>query len=46
MDEQSWFENVMTDTIEYYLASGYMNFVIANKIVVRQSFGKKVYQMN
>jgi agmatine deiminase len=46
MDEQSWFENVMTDTIEYYLASGFMNFVIANKIVVRQSFGKKVYQMN
>ena len=46
MDEQSWYENVMTDTIEYYLASGYMNFVIANKIVVRQSFGKKVYQMN
>ncbi len=46
MDEQSWFENVMTDTIEYYLASGYMNFVIANKIVVRQSFGKKAYQMN
>ncbi len=39
-DEQSWFENVTTDTIEYYLASGYMNFVIANKIVVSAKFWK------
>lgn len=40
-DEQSWFENVSTDTIEYYLASGYMNFVIANKIVVSAKFWKE-----
>ncbi len=40
-DEQSWFENVTTDTIEYYLASGYMNFVIANKIVVSAKFWKE-----
>ncbi len=39
-DEQSWFENVTTDSIEYYLASGYMNFVIANKIVVSAKFWK------
>jgi agmatine deiminase len=40
-DEQSWFENVTNDTIEYYLASGYMNFVIANKIVVSAKFWKE-----
>ncbi len=40
-DEQSWFENVTTDTIEYYLASGYMNFVIANKKVVSAKFWKE-----
>ena len=39
-DEQSWFENVTTDSIEYYLASGYMNFVIANKIIVAAKFWK------
>ncbi len=40
-DEQSWFEDVATDTIEYYLASGYMNFVIANKVVVSAKFWKE-----
>jgi agmatine deiminase len=40
-DEQSWFENVTTDSIEYYLASGYMNFLIANKIIVTAKFWKE-----
>jgi agmatine deiminase len=40
-DEQSWFENVTTDSVEYYLASGYMNFVIANKIIVTAKFWKE-----
>jgi agmatine deiminase len=40
-DEQSWFENVTSDSIEYYLASGYMNFLIANKIVVAAKFWKE-----
>lgn len=39
-DEQSWFENVTTDSVEYYLATGYMNFVIANKIIVAARFWK------
>jgi agmatine deiminase len=33
-DEQSWFEQVRTDSVEFYLATGYMNFIIANKVVV------------
>jgi agmatine deiminase len=40
-DEQSWFENVTTDSVEYYLASGYMNFLIANKIIVTAKFWKE-----
>jgi agmatine deiminase len=40
-EEQSWFENVTSDSIEYYLASGYMNFLIANKIVVAAKFWKE-----
>ncbi len=40
-DERSWFENVTTDSIEYYLASGYMNFLIANKVVVAARFWKE-----
>lgn len=40
-DEQSWFENVTTDTLEYYLASGYMNFVIANQLIVSAKFWKE-----
>ncbi len=40
-DEQSWFENVTTDSIEYYLATGYMNFLIANKIIVAAKFWKE-----
>ena len=40
-DEQSWFENVTTDSVEYYLATGYMNFLIANKIIVAAKFWKE-----
>ena len=40
-EEQSWFENVTTDSVEYYLASGYMNFLIANKIIVAAKFWKE-----
>ena len=40
-DEQSWFENVTTDSVEYYLASGYMNFLIANKVIVTAKFWKE-----
>ena len=39
--EQSWFENVTTDSVEYYLATGYMNFVIANKVIVAAKFWKE-----
>ena len=39
-DEQSWFENVTTDSIEYYIATSYMNFVIANKVIVTAKFWK------
>jgi len=40
-DEQSWFDNVTTDSVEFYLATGYMNFVIANKKVVTAKFWKE-----
>jgi agmatine deiminase len=40
-DEQSWFENVSTDSIEYYIATSYMNFVIANKVIVTAKFWKE-----
>lgn len=33
-DEQSWFDHVTTDSVEFYLATGYMNFIIANQVVV------------
>ncbi len=39
--EQSWFNNVMTDSVEFYLATGYMNFVIANKAIVTASLWKE-----
>ena len=38
--EQSWFDNVTTDTVEVYLATGYMNFVIANNVIVTAKFWK------
>lgn len=36
--EQSWFENVTTDSVEFYLATGYMNFIIANEVIVSAKF--------
>lgn len=40
-EEQSWFDNVQTDTVEFYLTTGYMNFVIANGLVVTAKFWKE-----
>jgi len=39
--EQSWFNNVTTDSVEFYLATGYMNFVIANKAIVTARLWKE-----
>lgn len=39
--EQSWFNNVNTDSVEFYLATGYMNFLIANKAIVTARFWKE-----
>ncbi|MEO5985317.1 MAG: agmatine deiminase family protein, partial [Ferruginibacter sp.] len=39
--EQSWFDNVSTDSVEFYLATGYMNFVIANKVIVTAKLWKE-----
>ena len=38
--EQSWFDNVTTDSVEFYLATGYMNFIIANKVIITAKFWK------
>ncbi len=38
--EQSWFNDVTTDSVEFYLATGYMNFIIANKVIVTTKFWK------
>ncbi|HRK53539.1 MAG TPA: agmatine deiminase family protein [Cyclobacteriaceae bacterium] len=40
-EEQSWFENPSSDSVEFYLATGYMNFVIANGIIVTAKFWKE-----
>ena len=39
--EQSWFDNVTTDSVEFYLAIGYMNFIITNKVIVTAKFWKE-----
>ena len=39
--EQSRFDNVTTDSVEFYLAIGYMNFIIANKVIVTAKFWKE-----
>jgi agmatine deiminase len=36
--EKTWFEDVTTDTVEFYLATSYLNFVIANGVVVSQKY--------
>ena len=40
-DEQSWFDQVTTDSVEFYLATGYMNYIIANQVVVAGKFWKE-----
>lgn len=40
-EEQSWFENVVSDSVEFYLTTGYMNFVIANEVVVTSRYWKE-----
>jgi agmatine deiminase len=39
--EKSWFDNVTTDSVEFYLATGYMNFIIANKVIVTAKIWKE-----
>ncbi|WP_407521919.1 agmatine deiminase family protein [Lacibacter sp. MH-610] len=40
-DEKSWFDDLSSDSVEFYLATGYMNFVIANEVVVTARFWKQ-----
>ena len=40
-EEKYWFDNVSTDSVEFYLATGYMNFVIANDVIVTAKFWKE-----
>jgi len=40
-EEKYWFDNVTTDSVEFYLATGYMNFVIANDVIVTAKFWKE-----
>lgn len=39
--QKLWFDNVTTDSVEFYLATGYMNFTIANKIIISAKFWKE-----
>ena len=39
--EKYWFEDVTTDTVEFYLATSYTNFVIANGVVVTSKYWKE-----
>ncbi len=40
-NEQSWFNDVTADSVEFYLATGYMNFIIANNVIVTARFWKE-----
>lgn len=40
-EEKSWFDHVESDTVEFYLATGYMNFILANQVVVTSKFWKE-----
>lgn len=40
-EEMSWFENVTEDTVEFYLATSYLNLVIANGVVVTSKYWKE-----
>lgn len=37
-EERSWFDNVTSDSVEFYLTTGYMNFVVANGVVVTSRY--------
>lgn len=39
--EKSWFNDVTKDSVEFYLANSYLNFVIANGVVVTQKYWKE-----
>lgn len=39
--ELSWFNDVTADSVEFYLATGYMNFIMANKVIVTARFWKE-----
>ncbi|HCM75735.1 MAG TPA: hypothetical protein DIS90_05110 [Cytophagales bacterium] len=39
--EKYWFDNVTDDSVEFYLATGYLNFVIANGVVVTSKYWKQ-----
>jgi len=36
--EKYWFENVTADTVEFYLATSYLNLVIANGVIVTSKY--------
>ncbi len=40
-EERSWFDNLASDSVEFYLTTGYMNFVIANDVVVTSKYWKE-----
>jgi agmatine deiminase len=39
--ESTWFEQPESDSISFYLATGYMNFVIANDVIVTAKYWKE-----
>ena len=39
--EKYWFENETKDTVEFYFATSYLNFVIANEVVVGAKYWKE-----
>jgi agmatine deiminase len=45
-EEQSWFSDVTSDSVEFYLATSYMNFVIANEVIVTAYFWKEGLPLN
>ncbi len=40
-EEQSWFDGVSSDSVEFFLTTGYMNFIIANNVIVTAKFWKE-----
>ncbi|HUS03326.1 MAG TPA: agmatine deiminase family protein [Chitinophagaceae bacterium] len=39
--EKTWFDNVTQNSVEFYLTTGYLNFVIANKVIVTSKYWKQ-----